>query len=195
MSAVDAAPRAHGDAVLTAAIRQDAEDFRVDELDAFTPSGQGEHLLLTIEKHGMNTQFVARLLATPDGERHLTDLEHPAELIQAEAEAYLQEKSERLHLRGRSEPVVVGQVADLVHVLPDVLQDGDLLSVDFAASLDGWVSDSAISFVVRELVDPSRCTSTLASPGCTTTPSCEIDICESSSPIVHDSPVRTLRAT
>ena len=28
---------------------------------------------------------------------------------------------------GRSEPVVVGQVADLVHVLPDVLHDGDLL--------------------------------------------------------------------
>ena len=63
MNAGDAPPRAHGDAVLTATIRQDAEDFRVDELDAFAPSGQGEHLLLTIEKRGMNTQFVARLLA------------------------------------------------------------------------------------------------------------------------------------
>ncbi len=28
------------------------------------------------------------------------------------------------------------------------LQDGDLLTLDFAASVDGWVSDSAISFVV-----------------------------------------------
>ena len=28
------------------------------------------------------------------------------------------------------------------------LQDGDLLSLDFAASVDGWVSDSAVSFVV-----------------------------------------------
>jgi methionyl aminopeptidase len=28
------------------------------------------------------------------------------------------------------------------------LQDGDLLSVDFAASVDGWVSDSALSVVV-----------------------------------------------
>jgi methionyl aminopeptidase len=28
------------------------------------------------------------------------------------------------------------------------LQDGDLLSLDFAASVDGWVSDSAISLVV-----------------------------------------------
>src|SRR3954454_7790407 len=29
-----------------------------------------------------------------------------------------------------------------------VLRDGDLLSLDFAASLDGWVSDSALSLVV-----------------------------------------------
>src|SRR6478752_3122610 len=28
------------------------------------------------------------------------------------------------------------------------LQDGDLLSLDFAASVDGWVSDGAVSFVV-----------------------------------------------
>ncbi|KLJ00325.1 tRNA pseudouridine(13) synthase TruD [Luteimonas sp. FCS-9] len=58
-----ALPRAHGEAALSATIRQDAEDFRVDELDAFAPSGSGEHLLLTIEKRGMNTAFVARLLA------------------------------------------------------------------------------------------------------------------------------------
>ena len=32
-----------------------------------------------------------------------------------------------IRARGRSEPVVVGQVADLAHVLPDVLHDGDLL--------------------------------------------------------------------
>ncbi|MNV24629.1 UDP-N-acetylmuramate--L-alanine ligase [compost metagenome] len=32
-----------------------------------------------------------------------------------------------IRARGRSEPVVVGQAADLVSVLPDVLQDGDLL--------------------------------------------------------------------
>ncbi len=28
------------------------------------------------------------------------------------------------------------------------LRDGDLLSIDFAASVDGWVADSAVSFVV-----------------------------------------------
>ena len=38
----------------------------------------------------------------------------------------------------------------VLHGLPHdyVLEDGDLLSVDFAASVDGWVSDSALSVVV-----------------------------------------------
>lgn len=38
----------------------------------------------------------------------------------------------------------------VLHGLPHdyTLADGDLLSVDFAASLDGWVSDSALSVVV-----------------------------------------------
>ncbi|TDK32666.1 tRNA pseudouridine(13) synthase TruD [Luteimonas terrae] len=56
-------PTAHGAPVLSATIRQHPEDFRVDEIDGFEASGAGEHLLLTIEKSGMNTAFVARLLA------------------------------------------------------------------------------------------------------------------------------------
>ncbi|MDX6375317.1 MAG: methionyl aminopeptidase, partial [Nocardioidaceae bacterium] len=38
----------------------------------------------------------------------------------------------------------------VLHGLPRdyVLQDGDLLSLDFACSVDGWVSDSALSLVV-----------------------------------------------
>ncbi|WP_251152221.1 type I methionyl aminopeptidase [Cellulosimicrobium sp. Marseille-Q4280] len=38
----------------------------------------------------------------------------------------------------------------VLHGLPHdyALRDGDLLSIDFAASVDGWVSDSAVSFVV-----------------------------------------------
>ena len=38
----------------------------------------------------------------------------------------------------------------VLHGLPHdyVLRDGDLLSVDFAAKVDGWVSDSALSVVV-----------------------------------------------
>ncbi|PZR53358.1 type I methionyl aminopeptidase [Xylanimonas oleitrophica] len=47
--------------------------------------------------------------------------------------------------------VICTSVNDAVlHGLPYdyVLERGDLLSIDFAASVDGWVSDSAVSFVV-----------------------------------------------
>ena len=47
--------------------------------------------------------------------------------------------------------VICTSVNDAVlHGLPHdyVLRDGDLLSLDFAASVDGWVADSAISIVV-----------------------------------------------
>ena len=47
--------------------------------------------------------------------------------------------------------VICTSVNDAVlHGLPYdyVLQDGDLLSLDFAVAVDGWVSDSAISLVV-----------------------------------------------
>ena len=55
--------RAHGVSVLTARIRVSAEDFFVEELPAFEASGAGEHLLLTIEKRGMNTAFAAKRIA------------------------------------------------------------------------------------------------------------------------------------
>lgn len=56
-------PRAFGAAPLQARMRSSAEDFQVDELPAFAPSGEGEHLLLTVRKRGMNTAFAARRLA------------------------------------------------------------------------------------------------------------------------------------
>lgn len=56
-------PRAYGDSVLRARFRSVPEDFVVEELPGFEPSGEGEHLLLEIEKRGMNTAFVAKLLA------------------------------------------------------------------------------------------------------------------------------------
>lgn len=63
MSAGAALPAAHGAPVLQAVMRRVPEDFRVEELDAFEPSGSGEHLLLTVEKRGMNTAFAARRIA------------------------------------------------------------------------------------------------------------------------------------
>ena len=52
--------------------------------------------------------------------------------------------------------VICTSVNDAVlHGLPHDyrLADGDLLSLDFAVSVDGWVADSAISFVVGERGD------------------------------------------
>lgn len=54
---------AFGAPVLRARMRATPADFRVDEIDAFEASGAGEHLLLTIEKRGMNTAFAAKRLA------------------------------------------------------------------------------------------------------------------------------------
>jgi tRNA pseudouridine13 synthase len=59
----EALPRAHGPALLAARLRVLPEDFRVEEIASFEPSGEGEHLLLEIEKRGMNTAFAARRLA------------------------------------------------------------------------------------------------------------------------------------
>jgi methionyl aminopeptidase len=55
--------------------------------------------------------------------------------------------------------VICTSVNDAVlHGLPHdyALRDGDLLSIDFAASVDGWVSDSAVSFVVGTSSTPQR---------------------------------------
>ena len=56
-------PLSFGPSVLGARIRTTPEDFFVEELDAFAPDGAGEHLLLTIEKRGMNTAFAAQRIA------------------------------------------------------------------------------------------------------------------------------------
>ncbi|RPE77156.1 tRNA pseudouridine13 synthase [Vulcaniibacterium tengchongense] len=61
--AAPALPRAHGDAVLRARSRTVAEDFFVEELPGFAASGSGEHLLLTVEKRGMNTAHAAERIA------------------------------------------------------------------------------------------------------------------------------------
>ncbi len=58
--------------------------------------------------------------------------------------------------RGPFGKVICTSVNDAVlHGLPYdyTLRDGDLLSLDFAVSLNGWVADSAVSFVVGSTVD------------------------------------------
>lgn len=59
--------------------------------------------------------------------------------------------------RGPFGKVICTSVNDAVlHGLPHdyQLRDGDLLTLDFAVSLDGWVADAAVSFVVGDPVRP-----------------------------------------
>jgi len=60
--------------------------------------------------------------------------------------------------RGPFGKVICTSVNDAVlHGLPHdaVLREGDLLSLDFAVSVDGWVADSAITFAVGGPADPA----------------------------------------
>lgn len=59
----EAQPRAFGESVFSAVIRTTPEDFFVEEIAAFEASGEGEHLLLTLEKRGLNTATAAKRLA------------------------------------------------------------------------------------------------------------------------------------
>lgn len=60
-------PYAHGGPSITATLRAEPTDFRVDEILGFEPTGEGEHAFLTIEKSSANTEWVARQLATAAG--------------------------------------------------------------------------------------------------------------------------------
>ena len=48
---------------ISGVIRLFPEDFIVDEIQSFTPTGEGEHVWLHIKKTGENTDWVAGLLA------------------------------------------------------------------------------------------------------------------------------------
>ncbi|TVO76272.1 tRNA pseudouridine(13) synthase TruD [Sedimenticola selenatireducens] len=59
----DILPFAYGMPQCSGVIRSVPEDFRVDEIPAFEPDGEGEHILLHIEKRDSNTDWIAGLLA------------------------------------------------------------------------------------------------------------------------------------
>jgi tRNA pseudouridine13 synthase len=56
-------PWAHGGPSLRARFKAEVEDFEVDELLGFEPTGAGEHVFLRIEKRGANTGWIAGRLA------------------------------------------------------------------------------------------------------------------------------------
>lgn len=59
----DGLPFAFGGPPLNGVLRARPEDFEVEEVLGFEPSGAGEHLMLWVEKRGANTEWVARQLA------------------------------------------------------------------------------------------------------------------------------------
>lgn len=62
-----APPYAHGPPLSEALLRGQPEDFLVEELLGFAPTGAGQHLLLKVRKRDTNTQWVARELARHAG--------------------------------------------------------------------------------------------------------------------------------
>jgi len=60
-------PTAHGAPPVRGRLRATPEDFRVAEVLGFEPDGAGSHALLTVEKRGANTGWVAAQLARATG--------------------------------------------------------------------------------------------------------------------------------
>lgn len=61
--ATDSLPHAFGTPKLRGVIRATPEDFRVTEILPFEPAGEGEHVMLHIEKRNTNTDWLAGQLA------------------------------------------------------------------------------------------------------------------------------------
>ena len=67
LSFVETLPRAFGGVAGRGVIRTEPEDFFVDEVGSVEPSGEGEHVMLHVEKRNSNTEWVAKLLARHAG--------------------------------------------------------------------------------------------------------------------------------
>ncbi|GLW70884.1 methionine aminopeptidase [Kitasatospora phosalacinea] len=109
-----------------------------------------------IEKMAVTGRFVAETLAELSGlaevGRDVMDLELRARKLVAErgAESCYWDYAPSFG-RGPFRNVICLSVNDAVlhgQPHPYVLQDGDVLSLDFAVSIDGWVADSAVTVIV-----------------------------------------------
>ncbi|MCV7346436.1 type I methionyl aminopeptidase [Mycolicibacterium rhodesiae] len=116
-----------------------------------------------IDKMAVTGDFVARTLATLAHEAepgvNLMQLEHRARALIDErgAMSCYWDYSPSFG-RGPFRNVICLSVNDAVlHGLPwdYVLQDGDLLKLDFAVSIDGWVADSAVTVIVGDNPNPA----------------------------------------
>jgi methionyl aminopeptidase len=116
-----------------------------------------------IDKMAVTGHFVAQTLATLSREAqpgvNLLDLEHHARELVAErgATSCYWDYAPSFG-RGPFRNVICLSVNDAVlHGIPrdHVLRDGDVLALDFAVSIDGWVADSAVTVIVGDGADPA----------------------------------------
>ena len=114
-----------------------------------------------IDRMAVTGAFVADTLATLADEAqpgvNLMDLEHHARTLVADrgAESCYWDYAPSFG-RGPFRNVICLSVNDAVlHGMPRdyVLRDGDVLSLDFAVSIDGWVADSAVTVIVGDNED------------------------------------------
>ncbi|MBS0193021.1 MAG: tRNA pseudouridine(13) synthase TruD [Proteobacteria bacterium] len=101
-----------GPPALHARMRVVAEDFFVEELPAFEASGAGEHLLLTVEKRGMNTAFAAACIA------RWADVPESAVSYAGMKDRHAVTRQRfSVHLPGRDAPDVASLASDELRVL------------------------------------------------------------------------------
>ncbi len=106
------APRALGPPVLSALIRSVPEDFLVEEILGFEPSGQGEHLFLCVEKRAANTVWVAQQLARWAGVP-----EHAVGYAGLKDRHAVTRQAFTVHLPGRDAPALESIAIEGVEVL------------------------------------------------------------------------------
>jgi methionyl aminopeptidase len=114
-----------------------------------------------IEKMAVTGAFVAETLAALAIDAvpgvNLLQLEHRArDLVEARGATSCYWDYAPSFGRGPFRNVICLSVNDAVlHGMPHhyVLRDGDLLSLDFAVSIDGWVADSAVTIIVGHGAD------------------------------------------
>jgi methionyl aminopeptidase len=116
-----------------------------------------------INKMAVTGEFVAETLATLSIEAqpgvNLMQFEHHARALITErgATSCYWDYAPSFG-RGPFGNVICLSVNDAVlHGMPRdyVLRDGDVLSLDFAVSIDGWVADSAVTVIVGDRADPA----------------------------------------
>ena len=114
-----------------------------------------------IDKMAVTGEFVADTLATLSIEAepgvNLMQLEHHARMLIADrgAQSCYWDYAPSFG-RGPFRNVICLSVNDAVlHGMPHdyVLRDGDVLSLDFAVSIDGWVADAAVTVIVGGAAD------------------------------------------